>query len=432
MFFWGWGVFKLGVKKDRGFKKLVLVGDALKIMFNSVGIVESEDVFIDDAVGRVLYEDIVSNRDVPPFDRAAMDGYAVRSIDVAGASYNNPIRLRVIGESRASKGFDGILGEFEAVRIDTGAPMPRGSDAVVMLEDTEYCNGYIDVYRSVSRYTNVSRRGEDVRRGTVLFRAGHLLHPFDVALIKNLGFFRVRVYRRVRISLASVGNELREVGEGIGPADIIESNRIVVRGLLRMWPVEFVRSIILPDDWDVIKEFIDVSIRDSDLIITTGGTSLGRGDIITDYIYSLGKVLFHGVALQPSKPVLFAIIGGKPYLGLPGYPVAAAISTYMFVEPLVMRMCGLNGFRVPRMVEARLTRRIASKLGMLQVVRCRVWKEAGEYLAEPVYASGAGVLSSLARANSFLLIPENVEGYEAGSRVYVHIYREVISDGEGF
>lgn len=421
----------MGVKKERGFKELMLVGDALKIMFDNVGVVGYEDVFVDGAVGRVLYEDIVSDKDIPPFDRAAMDGYAVRSIDVAGASYNNPIRLKVVGESRASVGYDGVVGEFEAVRIDTGAPLPEGSDAVVMLEDAESGGGYVDVYRSVSRYANVSRRGEDVRKGEVLFRAGHLLHPFDVALIKNLGFYRVRVYRRLRISLASVGSELREVGEETGPTDIIESNRIMIVGMLRGWPVEFIRSLILPDDWSAVKEFIDLSVRDSDLIITTGGTSLGRGDIITDYIYSLGRVLFHGVALQPSKPVLFAVVGGKPLIGLPGYPVAAAISTYMFVEPLILRMCGVSGFRVPRLVEARLTRRVASRLGTLQVVRCRVWREGGEYLVEPVYASGAGVLSSLGRANSFLFIPENVEGYEVGLRVRVYVYREVIGGGEG-
>ena len=414
------------VDKHKGFKKLIKVDEALKIIMENLDVVGYEEVFIEDACWRVLYEDLLSNRDVPPFDRAAMDGYAVRSVDVAGASENNPIRLRVVGEVRASKLYEGVVGPMEAVRIDTGAPMPEGSDAVVILEDTEFRDGYIDVFRSVSKFGNVSVRGEDVKRGELLFRRGHLLHPYDVALLKYLGYSRLKVYRKVRVSLASIGNELFEVGEDAGESGIIESNRVLITGVLSRWPVEFMRSVILPDEEDAIQKFISDSIRDSDLIVTTGGTSLGKGDVMTDYVYSIGDVFFHGVALQPSKPVLFALVGGKPFLGLPGYPVAAAISTFMFVEPAIMKLAGISGSPIYRVVRARLTRRVASKLGMLQVVRVKVRKDGDEYLATPVYGSGAGVLSSLSKGDGFLLIPENVEGYDEGALVDVHIYREVI------
>ncbi len=420
----------LGIKKERGFKRLALYSESLKKVLENINAVGFEVIPVDSSIGRVLFEDIYSGVDVPPFDRAAMDGFAVRSVDVTGASETNPIRLRVVGEATTSKEFTGSVGELEAVRIDTGARMPEGADAVVLLEDTDYREGYVDVYRSVSKYSNVSLRGEDIKRGQLIFRRGHFLHPVDVAVLRSLGLGSVKVFRKVKVSLASVGSELKDIGEELKPGEIIESNRIMVSGVLSKWPVEIVRSVILPDDPVSIRNFIDVSVKDSDLIVTTGGTSLGKGDIITDYIYEVGEVLFHGVALQPSKPVLFALVNGKPFIGLPGYPVAAAISTYMFVEPAILKMAGVRGLKVPSIVRGRLVRRVASKLGMLQVVRCSVRKVDNEYLVEPVYASGAGVLSSLSRADGFLIISENIEGYDAGSMVDVIIYRDVIGYGE--
>ena len=421
----------MGLIRERGFKELVLVDDALRIMLDNISPVDSETVSVDNSVGRVLYSDIVAGDDVPPFDRAAMDGYAVRSIDVSGASPNNPIRLRVVGSATTSQPYIGVVNEFEAVRIDTGAQLPKGADAVVLLEDTEYNNGFIDVYRSVSKYSNVSVKGEDIKKGELLFRKGHFIHPVDAALLRTIGISEIEVYRRVRISLASVGSELVDVSEERREGGIYESNRVLVMGMLSRWPTEFVRSIIVGDDLNGLSEFVESSLLDSDIIVTTGGTSLGRGDLVTDYISRRGSVLLHGVALQPSKPVLFAIVDGKPFIGLPGYPVAAAISTYIFLVPVILKMAGVKGNLYPKVVEGRLRRRVASKLGTLQVVRCKVVKKGDSYLIEPIYASGAGVLSSLARGDGFLLIPENVEGYEEGSLVRVYLYRDVIEDGEG-
>lgn len=416
------------VDKDKGFKRLMRVSEALELMLSKVDGVDGETIDVRDSQYRILYKDIISSIDVPPFDRAAMDGYAVRSIDVSGASPSNPIRLRVVGSVKTSSIYRGILNSGEAVRIDTGAPMPKGADAVVMVEDTEYRDGYIDVYRAVSPKTNVSIRGEDIKRGETLFRRGHLLHPFDVAVLISIGLERVEVYRRVRVSLASIGRELRDIGEDLGESGVRETNRIMIRGLLAGLPVEFMRSRIISDDPDDISMFIDESIKDSDLIITTGGTSLGKGDTLTDYIYDIGEVYVHGVALQPSKPVLFSIIRGTPHIGLPGYPVAAAISTELFVKPIILKMAGLDGRWIPKIVKARLARRTPSKTGLLHAVRCRVSYRDGEYIAEPIYGSGAGVLTSLSRANGLLFIPENIEGFEEGSTVDIYLFRDVISD----
>jgi molybdopterin molybdotransferase len=416
----------MAVDKERGFKVLSSVDESLGKIMDRIEPVDTEVIRTFDGIGRVLREDIVSEVDSPPFDRSAMDGYAVNSRYVSGASPNNPIRLRIVGESKTADPYEGVIGPYEAVRIDTGAPMPKGADAVVMVEDTVRVGDYIEVYSAVSPYQNVSIKGEDVRRGDTVVYRGMPLTPMDVATLLSLGIDEIRVYRRVRISIASIGNELLEYNTPIKEGYIRETNRLLVGGILSEFPIEIVRSIILPDDYDAIKEFIDMSMEDSDLIITTGGTSLGVGDLVTDIAGELGEVLVHGVALQPSKPVLISVVDSKPYIGLPGYPVAAAISTEVFLIPIVCRLAGIDARYMDNYIDARLMRRVASRLGFRHYVRVKLLYKDGEWYADPIYASGAGVLSSLSRSDGYLIIPENSEGLEEGSIVRVKLFRRFV------
>ncbi len=414
------------VDKERGFKDLYPVDKALKILLDNVKPIDTEVIEASRARGRIPTSNIVSKVDVPSFNRAAMDGYAVRSSDVTGASELNPIRLEIIGEAKTAQPYEGEVGPGQAVRIDTGAPMPRGADAVVMVEYTIRRNDYVEIYAPVSPMQNVSVKGEDVKAGDVIVYGGIPLTSMDVAALVSTGIKEIEVYKKVKVSIASIGNELREPGAELEPGFIWETNRVMVLGMLDWLPIEIVRSEILSDYPDDIKRYVEAASKDSDVIITTGGTSLGLGDTVTDIISDLGDVKVHGVALQPSKPVLIAFINSKPYIGLPGYPVAAAISTEVFIIPLIMKLSGVKGKFMPAIVKARLLRRVASRLGTKHFVRVKLYKDGDDLVARPIWVSGAGVLSSLSLGDGYLIIPEDVEGYEEGELVEIVLYRRVV------
>ncbi len=413
--------------KERGFKYLMPVDKALNKLLSILSPVDYETIPVSKALGRVPIEDIISPSDQPPFNRAAMDGYAVNSLYVSGASDLNPIRLKIVGEAKTAKPYEGELGEYEAVRIDTGAPLPKDADAVVMIEDTIRRGEYIEVFKAVSPYSNVSLKGEDIKTGDVVSYGNTPLNSLDIAALISSGIRELNVYRKVSLSIASIGNELKEFPSNIRLGELWETNRLMVLGLVNWLPIEIKRSLLIPDDKNIIIDFFEESSKDSDLIVTTGGTSLGKGDLITDISTDLGDVLVHGVALQPSKPVLIALVKSKPYIGLPGYPVATAISTRVFLIPALMKLAGIKGKLLYPIIKARLTRRVASKLGFKQFVRVKIFSDKDGYLAEPTWASGAGVLSSLSRADGYLIIPENVEGYEEGDIVEIHLYRNVVN-----
>lgn len=413
-------------KKERGFKYLMPVDEALRKILDLINPMDYEDIPISRALGRIPVSNIISPSDQPPFNRAAMDGYAVNSLYVSGASSSNPIRLKIVGEARTAKPYKGELKDYEAIKIDTGAPLPIGADSVVMLEDTIRKDGYVEILRPVSPYANVSLKGEDIRRGEVVVYGRIPLSSVDIAAIISSGLRMIRVFKKVRVSIASIGSELKELDTPIESGEIWETNRMMVLGLINWLPIELERSVLLPDDKDSINMFFKEAVEDSDIIITTGGTSLGEGDLITDISDTLGDVLVHGVALQPSKPVLISLIGSKPYIGLPGYPVAAKISTEVFLIPVLMKLAGIKGKLFYPSVKARLSRRIASKLGFRHFVRVKLFKEDDTYIAEPTWASGAGILSSLSKADGYLIIPENIEGYEEGEEVDIFLYRKVV------
>ena len=414
-------------EKNHGFKYLMPVEKALSKLLDIIDPVDHESIAVSEALGRVPTSDIISSSNQPPFNRAAMDGYAVNSLYVSSASDSNPIRLKIVGEAKTARPYGNKLGEYEAVRIDTGALLPDGADAVVMIEDTIRKGNYVEISKAVSPYTNVSLKGEDIKVGDIIAYARIPLTSLDIAALISSGVKEVEVYKKVAVSIASIGSELREFTSKIDEGEIWETNRLMVLGLISWLPIEIKRSVLLPDDKDEIFRFFDSSSKDSDLIVTSGGTSLGEGDLITDISDDLGDVLVHGVALQPSRPVLIALVNSKPYIGLPGYPVATAISTRTFLIPALMKLAGINGKFFYPTIKARLTRRIASKLGFKHFVRVKLLRDMNGYLAEPTWVSGAGILSSLSKADGYLIIPENVEGYEEGDLVEVHLYRSVVS-----
>jgi len=418
----------------KGFRKLVTVEQALEMFLENVDRTpcSMEEVAVDDAFGRVLAEDIYSEVDVPPFDRAAMDGYAVKAIDTQGASLNSPVVLRVVGEAYAGKGFKGEVKEHEAVKISTGAPMPRGADAVVMVEYTKRVNDSIEVYKSVSPSENVSERGEDIKKGEKILRQGKVLTPFDVSLLVSLGILKVKVRKKPLIALVACGEELVDPinKEPFVLSDkIVETNRIAFKGLTLKFGGIPLDLGIVGDKEEKIRERIREGLQKADIIVISGGTSVGEKDLVPKVVQELGEpgIVVHGVAISPGKPVALASINGKPVVCLPGYPVAAIIDFILFVRPLIELKLGIKEKRFISKVKAVLASRVASKTGTRHYVRVRLEEENGKLYAYPVRISGSGILSSLVKSNGLLIVPEDIEGYEKGEEVEIIPFTTLLS-----
>ncbi len=413
------------------FRRFVPVEKALENYLNEINNppLEVEEVPLEEAVGRVLAEDVMSEVDNPPFDRAAMDGYAVVAEDTYGASELSPVIIRVIGEVLAGESGKISVSRGCAVRISTGAPVPDGANAVIPIEECEYFGGHIKVYRQVPPWKNVDRRGEDVRRGEILMTKGSVVAPVDIAALASCEIDRVLVFRKIRISLIFVGDELVELGEKRKEGQVINSSGPMLRTLLSELPADISAYIRVKDDLSEIKSKLRESLPKSDAVVTVAGTSVGRKDLIPSAVLEIGgKILTHGVTQMPGRPVLLSLVDNKPLIGLPGYPVATYISFMNFVKPVVEKLAGVSGVPVTPEIRARLGSRVPSRPGVRHYVRVRIVKREDEFVALPIRISGAGIVSSLLRADGLLIVPENVEGFQEGEIVKVKLVRRYLTN----
>lgn len=410
----------------RGFKQLTPTREAFQILISSLPrrTLDSEKCGVRQAHGRVLAEDLISPIDIPPFDRAAMDGFAVRAEDTYGASSTAPIFLRSVDTIHVGGVPTLALGKSQAAPIVTGGPMPHGADAVVMVEYTKQANhGTVEVYDQVHPAENVARTGEDVRKGTVALKKGTRLLPQDIGMLSYLGFSEVPVRRRLKVAVLSTGNELQE-GPTATWGKIPDVNRPILLTAVQELGCEPSDMGLATDEFEQICKRLKEAIETADIVLVTAGTSVGRVDIVPRVINSLGKpgILVHGVAMRPSMPTGLGIVNGKPVISLPGYPAAAYLAFLEFVQPLINHFLGADSLPRP-VVKAKLQRRIAGVLGSRTYVRVQVAERGGEILADPVRTSGAGILSSLVQANGFIIVPEHVEGYEEDQTVDVELFR---------
>lgn len=409
------------VMKDvrlKGFEKLTNVDEAREIVLNKVKELDSEKAKIEEAVGRVLYRDIVATRDMPPFDRAAMDGYAVRAEDTFGASQTNPIYLRVIGEASIGNVSEISVGEKEAVKIMTGTPMPRGANAVVMFEHVNELGDEIEVLKPVTPGKNVSLRGEDFKKGDTILKKGRVLKPQDIAVLASLGYREVEVYRRPKVGVISTGDELINPGESLKEGKIYDVNGYSLVVLSKMNGALAERIGIVRDNYDDIKNTIKNAVKRYDVVIVSGATSVGKRDYIPLIAKELGEILFHGVAMRPGEPTGCAVIDGKILFMLPGYPVASIVAFENFVKPTIQKMQGYICDDYPR-VKLKLKRKIAGSLGRRDFVRVRITKDG---MVEPIRVSGSGIITSLVKADGIVIVPENREGFEEGDEVEVRLF----------
>jgi molybdenum cofactor synthesis domain-containing protein len=406
----------------QGFSRYVRLADALKIVLSKSKRLESEVVPFDRALGRVLAEDVVSEVDVPPFDRSAVDGYAVRAEDTFGASELKPANLRILGSVDIGVASKLHVGRGVAIKIMTGASLPKGSDAVVMVEHTRAKGKNIAVSAPVTPGKNVSEKGEDVKAGEVVLGRGRLLRPQDVGMLASMGKTRVRVSQRPEVAIIATGSELRKPGERLGRAEVTDINSYSLAAAVERFGGLSHRLGIVPDESEELKRAFRKGIS-YDMLLASGGSSVGEHDIVPDVIAELGELVFHGVAIRPGGPTAFGIIKSKPIFALPGFPVSSLISFDMLVGPALCQMQGLPADRGYPKVRARLARKVSSTLGRSDIVRVRIISKEEGLVAAPIRVTGSGVLSSMTKADGFVIVPEDVEGLDEGKIVEVELYR---------
>ncbi len=394
-------------RRRAGFKERTRVADALERLLGAVTPHDrTERVSLGSADGRVVAETVTAPNPVPTYDRAAMDGYAVRAEDTFGATGRSPSVLAADQDDVAPG---------EAVRVHTGSAIPPGADAVVMIEQVEEVGDELEVFDAVARGENVGPVGEDVEEGQVLFEPGHQLRPSDLGLLKSVGTDRVEVYEPPTVSVVPTGEEL--VQRDPGPGQVIETNGLTVSMLADRWGATATYRNIVTDDRAALRAAVQRDLT-HDVVVTTGGSSVGERDLIPEVVSELGEVLVHGVALKPGHPVALGLVEETPVVMLPGYPVACIVNAVQFLRPALKAAGHLPERPLPTQ-EATLTRKISSAPGERTFVRVQVGEEAGERVATPTRASGSGILSSVALADGWVVVPESTEGFEEGATVTV-------------
>jgi len=404
----------------KGFEKLAGVDEALAIFLKQLKPEKPKAIKIpvQTALKRVLAENFIAETDLPPFDRSAVDGYAVRAEDTFEASQFNPKILKITKSDK--------IGEKEARPIWTGNPLPKGADAAIMLEHTKKLNDKIETWIPVTPGKNVSKKGEDVRKGEVAVKAGTRLHPHHLGLLAALGATHVNVTEKPRVAILSTGNELVELGQKPKPGQIVGVNHLILSGMCLELGAEPLDMGIVRDDPKKIREKFEEGIKKADVMITTGGTSVGYADLVPKTVNQIGSpgVVVHGIAIRPGMPTALAVLYGKPVFILSGNPVAAMIGFEVFTRPVLLKLLGVESEPRP-VVKAKITRRVAAALGRRVFLRVHVLEEDDELLADPVRIKGSGILTTMTRANGYVIIPESREGLEKNELVTVHLFDKV-------
>jgi len=407
--------------------ELIDVGEAIRRLVDALSRtlhLDVETVNLTNAIGKVLAEEVYATIDRPGEDISAVDGYAVRSLDTVGASYYNPVELTA---SRSVK--PGERPAFPciepgvAVEVYTGTPIPCGADAVVMSEDVEVRGDRVLVYKPVAGGSNIIFKGEDFKKGDLLATRGTLIKPALLAALAANGVDKVKVYRKINVSIIAVGDELVEPGKEAPPGKVYDSSTyIVYSSLVRDLVFNAKYSGIVPDDVDAVANAVAREFeRGADVVITTGGTGVGRHDIVVDFVKRHGEFVFRGVKLRPGRPTSSSVVGGKLLLHLSGFPIAAWTGYEVLFRTAVIKWLGVSGLE-RHSVYALLTRRLPNVAGYTSIVRVNVFERHGELYAEPYMLRGSGVISSMLRTNGYVVLPENVEGFEKNTRVKVYFY----------
>ncbi|MBJ7596683.1 MAG: molybdopterin molybdenumtransferase MoeA [Candidatus Nephthysia bennettiae] len=389
---------------------LVEAGEAAALVLERTPVLPGEEVHLAEAVGRVLVSDLVARGDLPPFPSSAVDGYAIRAAD-AGA------RLRVAGESAAGRPFEGALPAGAAAMILTGGVVPVGADTVVMVEEVEAGDGWVVVPAGFPAGRNFHRPGDDLRRGDLVVRRGLALGPAELGLAAAIGAARLQVHRRPRVALMSTGDELVEAGQTPGPGQVVDSNRWALLAALQEAGASVTQLGAAPDRPEPLAQLVTDALASHDVLLTSGGVSVGTHDLVKPLLERLGEVHLGRVKLKPGKPFTFATLpAGRVAFGLPGFPVSSLVTFEVFVRPALRKMQGYTQLQRPTL-PVRLGYDARAPGDRTEYQRVTLAREGAELVARSTGSQSSSRLLSLAGANALVRVPPGEEGIPAGGRV---------------
>jgi molybdenum cofactor synthesis domain-containing protein len=409
------------------FRRLISVDEARRILAKNFKPrpVGSEVVALSEAYGRVLADDVVSSLDIPPFSRSTVDGYAVKASDTFGAEENRPVSLRLTGRVNIGEAPKAKVRKGALVEIVTGAPIPEGADAAVMIEYTERRGNSVFVRQAVSHGENVMIAGSDIRKGETVLKKGTFLSPYEIGALAAVGAVKVKVLKRPVVAVFSTGAEVTEPGKPLPPGKIYDINAHALSAAVEDCGCEPRSMGTVQDEPNQMKTALQKALRIADLVITSGGVSVGPTDIIPKVVNTLGKpgVVVHGIAIRPGKPTTIALVNSKPVFSLPGHPASSLMIFYLFVRPILI---GMAGRREPEavIVKSVVSERLFPSRGRRTYVTVTLQKDRGDrIIASPVSSGLSGAITTLSKADGFLIIPENQQFIEKGSCVEVELFK---------
>jgi molybdenum cofactor synthesis domain-containing protein len=399
---------------------------AIEAQFKPAALGEEEAVLLE-AYNRVLSEDVVSTLDIPPFNRSTVDGYAVKAEDTFGADENQPVTLKVCGVVSVGEQPQVKVEKGEAVEIVTGAPIPEGADAVVMVEDTEREDSELRVFSPVTLNENVMKRGSDIKKGEAVLKKGQVLGSSEIGVLAALGLTKVKVSRIPMVAVLSTGGEVTEPGKPLAQGKIYDINAYSISTAVVESGAKPVYFGVVPDDKVALSKALQTALASADMVITSGGVSVGSRDYTPQIVDSLGKpgIVVYGIAVKPGKPTTVGFVGNKPVFSLPGHPTSALLIFYLLARPLIQQLAG-RPVTAMKTVRAVASSRMFSAKGRRTFVMVRLmFDESCRLIAEPVESGASGAITTLAKADGFVEIPENEQFVDADEEVVVALFRNM-------
>ncbi|MCL2116336.1 MAG: molybdopterin-binding protein [Methanobrevibacter sp.] len=400
-------------------KEVEEANDIIKKLFNELYSPKSEEIAIENSYKKVLFQDIESSIDLPPFNRSLKDGFALKSVDTFGASEENPNILKCIDSVEAGSFSNKTINKGECIEISTGAPIPEGADSVAMVEFSEKEDDEVFILKSVPPSQDIAIKGSDIEKNKLLLKKKTILSPDKIGVLSAQGIKKIATFKNPKISVISTGNELLKDNEEMEYGKIYDVNTNAIKNAAISCGGEGVANEIVKDDYDELKSSIQKSLKASDIVICSGGTSAGVGDILRHVLDDIGEVIIHGISVKPGKPTIIGKVDGKLVIGLPGNPVSALIIFYVFIAPNIRRLAGLNEVEKSKIATATLSKRLHSSKGRMQYSLVKL----EDHLAIPIIKD-SGAITSLADADGYVKIPKSVELIDEGEKVKVTLFND--------
>lgn len=391
--------------------------DIIQNLFNEKLTQESEEILVTEAYGRILFEDVYSRMDFPPFNKALKDGFAILAEDSFGASEENPKTLDVVDFLEAGATTDKKVEKGKCIEISTGAAMPEGAESVVMVEYAEKLDGEVNLLTTATPSQDVARKGSDIEEGKLILKKGDFLNPGKIGVLLSQGFETIEVYKKPSLGVISSGNEITLQGEELSYGKIYDVNGGMIKNAAISCGADAHFLGIMRDNYDEVKQKLTDALKEVDIVLCSGGTSAGLGDVLNSVLEELGEVYIHGISVQPGKPTIVGVIEDKLVIGLPGNPVSALMIFNAFVAEPLTKLAGIDKDFELDTVKGKMTRRIHSPVGRMQY---QLVKVDGEDI-HPIFKD-SGAIFSLSTADGYVKVPKSVELLDEGEEVEVYLF----------